>query len=282
MGARVQHVGDVKVGFRRLVTKSRKQLKRMLSPALYTAYESRVLVDLEHVDIPRHVAVIIDGNRRWAREMGFEVAHGHRKGGERLIDLVTWSEQIGVEVVTIWLLSNDNLTNRPPAELSPLMDVIVDVSRWLSEPQRNWRVKVMGLLDLLPNQIAADLRDSAALTDAKSGITVNIAVGYGGREEIVEAIRAVLREAQESGQSLSAIADQIDLVDIDNHLYTKGQPDPDLIIRTSGEQRLGGFMLWQGAKSEYYFSDVYWPDFRRVDFLRAIREFAYRNRRYGA
>ncbi|MEO6957035.1 MAG: isoprenyl transferase [Antricoccus sp.] len=275
-------MGDVKVGFRRLIAKSRKQLKRMLSPALYTAYESRVLVDLEHVDIPRHVAVIIDGNRRWAREMGFEVAHGHRKGGERLIDLVTWSEQIGVEVVTIWMLSNDNLTNRPAAELSPLMDVIVDVSRWLSEPQRNWRVRVMGLLDLLPDQIAADLRDSASLTDTKSGITVNIAVGYGGREEIVEAIRAVLREAQESGQSLSAIAEQIDLVDIENHLYTKGQPDPDLIIRTSGEQRLGGFMLWQGAKSEYYFSDVYWPDFRRVDFLRAIREFAYRNRRYGA
>lgn len=275
-------MGDAKAGLRRVIAKSRKQLKRMLSPALYTAYESRVLVDLERVDIPRHVAVIIDGNRRWAREMGFEVAHGHRKGGERLIDLVTWSEQIGVEVVTIWMLSNDNLSNRSTAELSPLMDVIVDVSRRFSEPQRTWRVRVMGLLDLLPAKIAADLRTSEAATDGKSGITVNIAVGYGGREEIVEAMRAVLREAQQKGQSLSAIADQIDLADIENHLYTKGQPDPDLIIRTSGEQRLGGFMLWQGAKSEYYFSDVYWPDFRRVDFLRAIREFAYRNRRHGA
>ena len=254
----------------------------MLTPALYTAYEGRVRADLAEADIPRHVGVIIDGNRRWARQMGFEPMHGHRAGGEKLDDLIRWSEELGVEVVTIWLLSTDNLRSRAPEELTPLLDVIVDVARSLSAPGRDWGVHVMGALDLLPDDIAAALRRAQDQTLHKSGITVNIAVGYGGRHEIVDAVRSVLREADDRSESLGEVAERISLEDIANHLYTKGQPDPDLIIRTSGEQRLSGFLLWQTANSEFYFSDVYWPDFRRVDFLRAIREYAQRNRRFGA
>ena len=275
-------MGNARASARRLVTKGRKRLKRMLTPALYTAYEHRVIRDLEGASTPRHIGVIIDGNRRWAREMGFEASHGHRAGGEKLDDLISWSEGLGVEVVTIWLLSTDNLTSRPPEELTPLLGIIVDVAHGLSAPERNWRVRVMGALELLPEEISAELRQAEEQTAAKSGITVNIAVGYGGRREIVEAVRSALREAIDHGSQLEDVAETISLEDIANHLYTKGQPDPDLIIRTSGEQRLSGFLLWQTANSEFYFSDVYWPDFRRVDFLRAIREFAQRNRRFGA
>ena len=268
-------------GFRRRLTKTRKRVKRLLSPALYTAYESRVLADLRDSEIPRHIGVIVDGNRRWAKEMGFDVADGHRYGGRKLEDLITWSADLGVEVVTIWLLSTDNLTNRDPKELGPLLQIIVDVARSLSKPGRDWQVQVMGALGLLPTEIAAELRAAAASTEGKRGIVVNIAVGYGGRQEILDAVRGALRTAGSAGRSLDEVAESIDLDDIAAHLYTKGQPDPDLIIRTSGEQRLSGFLLWQTANAEFYFSDVYWPDFRRVDFLRAVREYASRHRRFG-
>ena len=268
-------------GFRRRLTKTRKRVKRLLSPALYTAYESRVLADLRDSEIPRHIGVIVDGNRRWAKEMGFDVADGHRYGGRKLEDLITWSADLGVEVVTIWLLSTDNLTNRDPKELGPLLQIIVDVARSLSKPGRDWQVQVMGALGLLPTEIAAELRAAAASTEGKRGIVVNIAVGYGGRQEILDAVRGALRTAGSAGLSLDEVAESIDLDDIAAHLYTKGQPDPDLIIRTSGEQRLSGFLLWQTANAEFYFSDVYWPDFRRVDFLRAVREYASRHRRFG-
>lgn len=261
--------------------KVRKRAKRLLSPALYTAYESRVLADLERASIPRHIGVIVDGNRRWAREMGFEVTDGHRYGGEKLGDLMRWSEQLGVEVVTIWLLSTDNLTNRDPKELGPLLQIIVDVARRLSQPESNWQVRVMGALDLLPTTIAGELREASESTRDRTGMTINIAVGYGGRREIVDAVRDALRTAANEGKDLAQTAESIDLDDIAAHLYTKGQPDPDLIIRTSGEQRLSGFLLWQTANAEFYFSDVNWPDFRRVDFLRAVREYAHRHRRFG-
>lgn len=260
---------------------ARKRAKRLLSPALYTAYESRVLADLERAAVPRHIGVIVDGNRRWAREMGFEVVDGHRYGGEKLDDLMRWSEDLGVEVVTIWLLSTDNLSNRDPEELRPLLQIIVDVARRLSRPGPDWQVRVMGALDLLPPGIADELRAAAESTGDRRGMTINIAVGYGGRQEIVDAVRGALRAAAGRGESLEEAAASIDLDQIAAHLYTKGQPDPDLIIRTSGEQRLSGFLLWQTANSEFYFSDVYWPDFRRVDFLRAVREYAHRHRRFG-
>lgn len=260
----------------------RKRAKLLVSPALYNLYESRVERDLERSDLPRHIGVIVDGNRRWAKEMGFEVSAGHRRGGEKLTDLVRWSEELGIEVVTIWLLSTDNLS-RDPGELGPLLETIVDVTRSLSDSGHDWQVRVMGTLDLLPAEVAGELKSAAASTEGRTGtLCVNVAVGYGGRREIVDAVRSVLGEAVQRGATLEEMAEQLDLEHIAAHLYTKGQPDPDLIIRTSGEQRLGGFLLWQTAHSEFYFSDVFWPDFRRVDFLRAVRAYASRHRRFGS
>ncbi|GAB3295375.1 isoprenyl transferase [Epidermidibacterium keratini] len=274
-------MAEKRTTLKRAITKARKGANRVLGPVLYGAYEARVVADLRARTVPRHIGVIVDGNRRWAREMGFTVQDGHRYGGDKLTDLIEWSQELGVEVVTIWLLSTDNLTGRDPGEIEPLLEIIVDVAHQLSAPRHDWHVRVMGALDLLPERIADELTQAVASTEGRSGITVNIAVGYGGRQEIVDAVRSALREAAADGRSIEQIAESVALEDISAHLYTKGQPDPDLIIRTSGEQRLSGFLLWQTANAEFYFSDVYWPDFRRVDFLRAIREFAYRSRRFG-
>jgi short-chain Z-isoprenyl diphosphate synthase len=182
-------------------------------------------------------------------------------------------------VVTLWLLSTDNL-NRPAKELEPLLAIIEDVVTELAA-ERRWRLNPVGALDLLPDRTARALKEAAAATRGVDGILVNVAVGYGGRREIADAVRSLLQEHASQGTSLEQLAEVIDVEHIAEHLYTKGQPDPDLVIRTSGEQRLGGFLLWQSAHSEFYFCEAYWPDFRRVDFLRALRAYALRNRRFG-
>jgi short-chain Z-isoprenyl diphosphate synthase len=140
----------------------------------------------------------------------------------------------------------------------------------------------VGALDLLPAGVAARLKAAEEATREVDGLLVNVAVGYGGRREIADAVRALLQEHAGRGTTLEELAEVIDVEHIAQHLYTKGQPDPDLVIRTSGEQRLGGFLLWQSAQSEFYFCEAYWPDFRRVDFLRAVRAYAQRERRFGA
>jgi short-chain Z-isoprenyl diphosphate synthase len=230
--------------------------------------------------IPKHVGVMLDGNRRWARAVGHDTAHGHRAGAANIEPLLDWCEEVGVEVVTLWLLSTDNL-NRETDELDPLLDIIGDAVATLAE-QRRWRLHPVGALDLLPAPVTALLKQAADDTRDVEGLLVNIAVGYGGRREIADAVRSLLAEHATRGTSLEELAQVIDVEHIADHLYTKGQPDPDLVIRTSGEQRLGGFLLWQSARSEFYFCEAYWPDFRRVDFLRAIRAYAQRERRFGS
>jgi short-chain Z-isoprenyl diphosphate synthase len=229
--------------------------------------------------LPKHVGVMLDGNRRWAKAVGRDTAHGHRAGAANIEPLLDWCDEVGVEVVTLWLLSTDNLA-RPPAELTPLLEIIEEAVATLAE-QKKWRLHPVGSLDLLPAATAERLKAAAESTREVDGILVNIAVGYGGRREIADAVRSLLHEQAAAGVTLEELADVIDVDHIADHLYTKGQPDPDLVIRTSGEQRLGGFLLWQSAKSEFYFCEAYWPDFRRVDFLRAIRAYSQRERRYG-
>ncbi len=229
--------------------------------------------------IPKHVGVMLDGNRRWAKAVGRDTAHGHRTGAANIEPLLDWCEEVGVEVVTLWLLSTDNL-NRSSEELEPLLEIIEEAVLTLAE-QRRWRLHPVGALDLLPSATSATLKQAADSTRDVDGLLVNIAVGYGGRREIADAVRSLLVEHAEKGTSLEELAQVLDVEHIADHLYTKGQPDPDLVIRTSGEQRLGGFLLWQSAKSEFYFCEAYWPDFRRVDFLRAIRAYAQRERRFG-
>ena len=206
-------------------------------------------------------------------------AHGHRAGAANIEPLLGWSEEVGVEVVTLWLLSNDNL-NRPSGELDPLLQIIADAVDALAE-QRRWRIYPVGALDLLPGWLAQRLKEAADETRDVDGMIVNVAVGYGGRREIADAVRSLLQDAAAKGTPMEELADTIDVEHIAEHLYTKGQPDPDLVIRTSGEQRLGGFLLWQSAHSEFYFCEAYWPDFRRVDFLRALRAYTDRERRLG-
>ncbi len=253
--------------------------KRGLRKVLYPAYEARMLRRMP-ADIPKHVGVMLDGNRRWAKAVGRDTAHGHQAGAANIEPLLGWCDEVGIEVVTLWLLSTDNL-NRPEPQLAPLLEIIGEAVASLADQQK-WRIHPVGALDLLPASLAEKLKAAEEATRDVDGMLVNVAVGYGGRREIADAVRSLLLEASAQGMSLDELATTIDVEHIAEHLYTKGQPDPDLVIRTSGEQRLGGFLLWQSAKSEFYFCEAYWPDFRRVDFLRAIRAYAQRERRFGA
>jgi short-chain Z-isoprenyl diphosphate synthase len=250
-----------------------------LSDVVYAAYARRLSKRLRRSPMPRHVGIMLDGNRRWAKARGAGTSEGHQAGADNIAPLLGWCEEVGVEVVTLWLLSTDNL-NRPAAELRPLLGIIERVVDLLADTHR-WRLNPVGALDLLPAETAERLKSAADRTREAPGMIVNIAVGYGGRREIADAVRSLLHEHAEQGTSIEELAEILDVEHIGKHLYTKGQPDPDLVIRTSGEQRLGGFLLWQSAHSEFYFCEAYWPDFRKVDFLRALRAYGERNRRYG-
>ncbi len=252
---------------------------RLLQP-LYGTYERLLLRSLRHGEkLPRHVGVILDGNRRWAKQSGNSAAHGHRRGAGKITELLEWSTESGVEVVTLWMLSTDNL-ERDVGELDALLDIIAEAVETLAADGR-WKLQLVGALNLLPAAVAKRLQDSVALTSQNDGLHVNIAVGYGGRHEIADAVRSFLAEGVDTGRSLEQVAEDFSVEHIAEHLYTKGQPDPDLVIRTSGEQRLSGFLMWQSAHSEFYFCEAYWPDFRHVDFLRAVRSYAQRERRRG-
>ncbi len=250
-----------------------------LTDVIYGAYERRLLRQIPPARRPRHVGVILDGNRRWATSQGSASDVGHRAGAAKIVEFLGWCEEADVEVVTLWLLSTDNLT-RPEAELHALQAIIEETVTGLAETGR-WRIHPVGALDLLPDRTARLLKQAAESTVDTDGILVNVAVGYGGRREVVDAVRSLLTEHAKEGTSVEDIAQMLDVEHIAEHLYTRGQPDPDLVIRTSGEQRLSGFLLWQSAHSEFYFCEAYWPDFRHVDFLRAMRAYAARQRRYG-
>ncbi|HEX6498385.1 MAG TPA: isoprenyl transferase [Micromonosporaceae bacterium] len=253
-----------------------------LRDLVYSVYERRLVASLAGKPHPRHVGVMLDGNRRWARAMGFDdPTEGHRAGARKIEELLHWCDAAGIGLVTLWLLSTDNL-GRPAAELEPLLGIIEGVGSDLAEEGKPWELRVVGALDVLPSHTATALKAAEERTKGRTGgAQVNIAVGYGGRREIADAVRSLLQEHAKAGTSIEELAEILDVDHIAEHLYTKGQPDPDLVIRTSGEQRLSGFLLWQSAHSEFYFCDAHWPDFRRVDFLRALRSYASRQRRFG-
>jgi short-chain Z-isoprenyl diphosphate synthase len=246
---------------------------------LYGLYEKKIARTLPGGVMPRHVGVILDGNRRWAKSFGEPAATGHQRGADKISDFLGWSEDLGVEVVTLWMLSTDNL-RRPSEELEPLLKIIESAVSQLAQAGK-WRLRVVGKLDLLPAWLAESLTSYQDLTKDVVGLEVNVAIGYGGRYEIADAVRSMLHELQDKGASFADAIEQVSIEGISSHMYTKGQPDPELVIRTSGEQRLGGFLLWQSAQSEFYFCEAYWPDFRRVDYLRAVRDFTRRERRLG-
>ena len=247
---------------------------------VYRLYARRLEASLSPEAIPRHVGVMCDGNRRWARSAGLtDVSGGHQAGADKIFELLGWCREVGVEVATLWLLSTDNLM-RSADELGPLLRIIEDTVRELVE--QGWHVHPVGALDLLPSETSRVLKDAAEATADRPGLLVNVAVCYGGRREIADAVRSLLQDHATRGTTIEELVELLDVEQIARHLYTAGQPDPDLVIRTSGEQRLGGFLLWQSVHSEFYFCDAYWPAFRKVDFLRALRSYAARHRRFGS
>ena len=252
------------------------------SGLLYATYEHRLIAELDPDRLPRHVAVLADGNRRWARTNapGKPLSAGYRAGAERLRDFVEWCDEIGIPVVTLWVLSTDNYSRASAEEIGPLLEVIEELVDELAGTGR-WHVHPVGALDLLPAETADHLRTVDVDTSEIDGMMVNIAVSYGGRHELRDAVRSLLAEEARLGTPIEELAQNLDIEHIAEHLYTRGQPDPDLIIRTSGEQRLSGFLMWQSAHSEFYFCEALWPDFRKVDFIRALRAYGQRERRFG-
>lgn len=260
-------------------------IRKLLKSALYPLYEWRLVRALDFSQTPHHVGVILDGNRRWARanqvdhhDVGVtNSSRGHRAGAEKIIEFLGWCDEAHVRVVTLWLLSTDNF-KRSQEELDALLRIIGETVDALAATKR-WNIKAVGALDLLPDWLEQKL--SGLKPFRNDGVEVNVAISYGGRREIVDAVKSYLTASADSGKNLIQAATDLDAEEISKYLYTAGQPDPELIIRTSGEQRLGGFLLWQSALSEYYFCEAYWPDFRRVDFFRALRAYSLRHRRFG-
>jgi len=257
-------------------------LRTSIKSALYGLYATRLQKQLRETTPPRHVGMIIDGNRRWAQlHAGVTIAEGHEAGASKMREFLGWCDTAGVEIVTLYLLSTDNLTGRPSAELKNLVRIIADLATDLARVP-NWRVHHVGDADKLPVSLRTALENAADSTATHTGLHVNLAVGYGGRHEITEAVRDIIRKHETAGLGIDTLADDITLDNISDHLYTAGQPDLDLVIRTSGEQRISDFMLWQTAHSELYFVEALGPDLREIDLLRALRDFARRQRRYGA
>ena len=226
--------------------------------------------------------MILDGNRRWARRRLLETAaHGHRAGAAKIREFLIWCDDLGIATATLYLLSTDNLTGRTTEELDELLQIIADLAEDLSH-FRDWRVQHVGSDDGLPSSLVSALRTAEKRTSSNAGMHINLAVGYGGRREIADAMRSIVLKHGNEGGTLDALAEILTPELIGDHLYTGGQPDPDLVIRTSGEQRLSDFMLWQSAHSEFYFVEALGPDLREVDFLRALRDYARRQRRFGS
>lgn len=253
-----------------------------LRSVAYSAYERRLLRRLDRDRLPHHVGAIVDGNRRWAKGASKDLEQGYQAGAAKVDEFLSWCHELGVGTVTFWVLSTDNL-HRPAEEVTPILDAVEALVGRLADDGR-WHVRLLGALDLLPAGTAERLQRAAAASadpDDAGRMQVNVCVGYGGRQELTDAMRSLLLAEAAKGRSLTDVASTLVVDDIAEHLYTKGQPDPDLVIRTSGEQRLSGFLLWQSVHSEFYFSDVLWPAFRRVDLLRAMRSYAARERRFG-
>ncbi|MFB7878729.1 MULTISPECIES: isoprenyl transferase [unclassified Nocardia] len=258
-----------------------KLLPLFLRQPMETVYERRLATTLVGLPRPQHIGIMLDGNRRWAREAGHDdVREGYKAGGAKVVEFLEWCTAADIAHVTLFMLSDDNL-GRPSEELGPLIEIIEATVRDISAAGRPWEVQVIGSLDLLPGDTARVLKEAAAETTGRGGTKVDVAVGYGGRREIVDAVKRAFRQHIGTGGDPLDLIDKFDVDDISRHLYSPAGENTDFIIRTSGEQRLSGFLLWQSAYAEMQWLDCYWPAFRRIDFLRALRSYAGRQRRFG-
>lgn len=275
-------------GWLRLVLADlRRRPWRILNPLLrplYRWYERGLAGQVASGPVPAHIGLILDGNRRFARGMGLEATLGHQYGVNKLREVLEWCIDLEVRHVTLYVFSTENFS-RPAAEVECLLDLFVrESARLLQEPRfksGRVRVKIIGQRDRLPEHVVAASEALELSTAEHDGMLLTIALAYSGREEITDAVKGLLANAAAEGRSLESVAAELKPEQIEHYLYTGGVPDPDFIIRTSGEQRLSGFLIWQAAYSEFYFCDVLWPAFRRIDFLRAVRIYQRRARRYG-
>ena len=253
---------------------------------LYYLYGRRLEADVLRRPMPQHVGIILDGNRRWAREQGMRSPiEAYRLGAEKLDEVLAWCADLGIPAVTLWAFSTENLT-RAPEEVTGLLSVIEAKLRAVAEDprihRRRVRVRAVGKLDLLPDSTLDAVRRAEQATADYAGFVLTFALAYGGRQEIADAVRRLLRDRAKQGASIEEVIEGVSQEEIGRYLYAADLRDPDLIIRTSGEVRLSGFLLWQSAYSEFYFCDAHWPAFRKIDFLRAIRSYQQRDRRFGA
>jgi len=256
-----------------------------MRPLLYALYERRLLRQVTGRAVPRHVGIILDGNRRYAREYGLpDPLDAYGRGAEKLDDLLEWCRQLGIPAVTLWVFSTENF-RRPAGEVAGILGAVESkLARLAGDPRvarLGVRLRAVGRLELLPDSTLAAIRSAEAATAPHRALTLAIAIAYGGREEIADAVRALLRDQVKRGEAFEQIVEGVTPEAIGRYLYAPDLPDPDLIIRTSGEVRSSGFLLWQSAHSEFYFCDVHWPAFRKVDFLRAVRAYQQRERRFG-
>ena len=271
---------------------TRRRALRLLWPLLkaaarpvYVLYEKRLARQVARRPPPRHIGLVLDGNRRYAMREGLvHAGHAYRLGAQKLDQVIEWCMELSIPAVTLWVCSTDNLA-RPADQVAGLMAAVEEKMRALAKDphihSHRIRVRAIGRLEQLPRATRDAIRAAEQATAGYDGMRLSIAVAYGGREEIADAVRGMLAEAAERGASLAELAEAVTPDAIARHLYLAAAPEPDLIIRTSGEVRLSGFLLWHSATSEFYFSDVLWPAFRRIDFLRAIRAFQDRSRRFG-
>ena len=236
------------------------------------------MTDPNRGGLPRHVAIIMDGNGRWAMQRGLTRVQGHRRGKDSVREVVETAREIGIEVLTLYAFSTENW-ERPEREVGALMRLLRRYVRSeLAKMMRNGiRLRAIGNLRRLPKDVLADLRDAERATRANTGMTVQLAVSYGAREEIVLAARSLARKVRDGALAAEDIDEEL----FSASLMTSGVPDPDFLIRTSGEMRLSNFLLWQVAYSELYVTDVLWPDFRRKEFLAALDDYQRRERRFG-
>jgi tritrans,polycis-undecaprenyl-diphosphate synthase [geranylgeranyl-diphosphate specific] len=257
-----------------------RYLSQAIAGAFRDATEKRLLQQVLAGPIPRHLAIIMDGNRRFAAGHGLLIEEGHLRGKDKLEDLLNWCLETGIRILTVYALSTENL-GRSEEELRTLMTLFAQSFRDIATDERvhrhKIRVRAIGNLAILPPEVQEAIRLAEDATKDYHEYLYNVAIAYGGREEIVEAIRALAREVAAGRLTPEAIDPQL----VASRLYTAEMPDPDLIFRTSGEERISNFLLWQSAYSELYFADVMWPGLTKIDFLRAIRSFQTRHRRFG-
>jgi len=256
----------------------------MIQRLLYRLYERRLMAQVVQRQIPGHLGLIQDGHRRYAQSARVSNIHGYHLGAGKAEEVLGWCAELKIPTVTLWWLSTENL-GRDSEDVASVLAVIEDtLPQWIRRDftQRlGIRIRAIGKLDLLPARTLETLRHAEEATRRHTRMLLNVGVGYGGRQEIIDAMSGYLRDCAMRGMPIAAILNDLRPTVLDKYLYTYDCPDPDLIIRTSGEVRLSGFMLWQSAYSEFYFCDAYWPAFRKIDFLRAIRSYQQRHRRFG-